>query len=705
MCLRWLLACIMLLYAGSAQAQLPSVNSGGVVNGASFTAGAAVASGSIISIFGTNLATGTMTAGSIPLPTNLGGTSVQINGLLAPLFYVSPNQINAQLPFETATGSASVVVTVGSSSSGPVTVNVTSSAPGIFLEPGNRSASINADNTVNAANNPAASGSVLVTYMTGQGPVDNPVATGTAASSNPLSNATAPASATIGGQNAQIMFLGLAPGYVGLLQANIRLPNLSYGDYLMTITIGGVASNSALVTVSSTGVAFKHVVVIVQENRTPDNLFQGLCTAPYGSAQSCTTTATGSKYDILTQHWLNKKSATGITEPTVIPLANSYDLSHAHSAFVAMCDANAMTGACSMDGAAGIACSGTCPSDPQFRYVDNSTGILNPYLQLATQYGWANLMFQTNQGPSFPAHQFLFGGTSAPSTADDAAGVFASENTAGASTDAGCTAPFGTTVAVINSAGVENSRIYPCFEHSTVADILPSVITWRYYAPSAGSIWTAPNAISHICQSTGPGGQCVGQDWSNNVDLKPADVLSDIMKCNLRSVSWVIPTGANSDHAQSNDGGGPSWVASIVNAIGNSTTCDNNTGYWNNTAIFITWDDWGGWYDHEPPTILAKPEGDYQYGFRVPLLVVSAYTPQGYINNTRHDFGSLLRFIEHNFGIQEGTLNFADARATSDLTGFFNLDQAPRAFQTVAAPQGAAFFLNDTRPPTDPDDD
>src|ERR1700722_2287487 len=104
-----------------------------------------------------------------------------------------------------------------------------------------------------------------------------------------------------------------------------------------------------------------------------------------------------------------------------------------------------------MDGAAAIHCSGTCPAQPQFRYVDNSTGTLNPYLELATQFGWANLMFQTNQGPSFPAHQFLFGGTSAPSAADDAAGVFASENMSGTAKGtvagvAGCTAPSTTTV-------------------------------------------------------------------------------------------------------------------------------------------------------------------------------------------------------------------------------------------------------------------
>lgn len=456
--------------------------------------------------------------------------------------------------------------------------------------------------------------------------------------------------------------------------------------------------------------SFQHIVVIVQENRTPDNLFQGLCSPPFGSSATCSTTPTNSQYNIQTKNWLNKASSTGVTQPGTVQLAGRYDLSHAHSAFVAMCDAEPSTGVCQMDGAAGVTCGPSgCPSTPQFRYVQNTKGILNPYLQLATRFGWANYMFQTNQGPSFPAHQFIFGGTSAASAADDAAGIFASENMSntglgGTNSIAGCIAPTGTTVELISPSGGENEKIYPCFEHQTMPDLLPSTFTWRYYAPSAGSIWTAPNAIQHICESSGPGGTCSGQQWTDNVDLKPADVLTDIGNCNLRSVSWVIPTGANSDHAHANDGGGPSWVASIVNAIGASTACDSNTGYWNNTAILITWDDWGGWYDHEPPTILALPEGDYQYGFRVPLIVVSAYTPAGYINNVRHDFGSILRFIEHNFGIAPGSLNFADARATTDLTGFFNLKATPRGFTKVDAPKDANFFLNDKRPATDPDD-
>jgi len=449
---------------------------------------------------------------------------------------------------------------------------------------------------------------------------------------------------------------------------------------------------------------FEHVVVIFQENRTPDNLFQGLCSAPFGSADSCSPSPGPGQYNIQTKDWLDRHSATGVTQPATVPLANKYDLSHAHTAFLSQCDRDTLTGACKMDGAGDVKCSGTCPAKPQFRYVGNSGGLLNPYLELAKAYGWANYMFQTNQGPSFPAHQFIFGGTSAPTADDDAKGVFASENMSGTGKTAGCIADTGTTVEVISPTG-ETRKIYPCFEHATMADLLTSDKTWRYYAPSAGSIWTAPNAIQHICQSTGPGGKCAGSEWAVNVDLKPADVLSDIANCKLSNLSWVIPSGYNSDHARGNDGGGPSWVASIVNAIGNNTACDSGAGYWKNTAIVITWDDWGGWYDHERPTILTGLQGDYQYGFRVPLVFVSAYTPAGLINNAHHDFGSILRFMENNFGTKQGALNFADSRAQNDLAGFYDLTRAPRAFQTVAAPKTAAFFLRDKRKATDPDDD
>jgi len=452
---------------------------------------------------------------------------------------------------------------------------------------------------------------------------------------------------------------------------------------------------------------FQHIIIVIQENRTPDNLFQGLCSSPFGKSTSCSTNPSGTQYDILTKNWLDKTSSTGVTQPASIALANSYDVSHSHEGFTTTCDINTATGICRMDGAANTSCTGTCATHPHYKYVDNSTSILNPYLTMATSYGWANYMFQTNQGPTFPAHQFLFGGTSAPSAADDAAGTFASSNIfpdAG-NPIAGCIALSTSHVNLVQANG-KTTDIYPCFEHQTLADLLDSDnVTWKYYTPGAGSIVTAPNAIDHICVPNQPtGGQCTGSEWTSNVVIKPSQVLTDISNCKLAGVSWVTPTGKHSDHANSNTGGGPSWVASIVNAVGNNKKCKDGELYWNNTAILITWDDWGGWYDHEPPTILSGVEGDFQYGFRVPFIFVSAYTPAATINNDRLDFGSVLRFIEHNYGISEGALDFADARASNDLSAFYDLNLAARPFQTIPAVLDANYFIHDTGPLTDPDD-
>jgi phospholipase C len=483
-----------------------------------------------------------------------------------------------------------------------------------------------------------------------------------------------------------------------------------------------VSLSTALVHAQIT--TFKNIVVIFQENRTPDNLFQGLCTSP----TACSITPTGKQYNIQTSNWLDKAAPGGVIQPLTIHLANTYDLSHAHSAWVTQCDLNT-SGACVMDGAAGVHCSPqtgtTCPTQPQFRYAIGDPNhvppyTLQPYLTLATQYAWANYMFQTNQGPSFPAHQYIFGATSAPNPSDDVAGTFAAENMSGTGSGAGCPADSGVRVKLINSAGSETALapIFPCFEHGTISDLLENkLLTWGYYAAGQRSIWTAPNAISHICGASGT--TCAGTDFTNNVDYtNPSDVLTAITSCSLKTVTWITPTGQNSDHASSNTGGGPAWVASIVNAIGNSwTQSGNKCDYWganshgNETAIFITWDDWGGWYDHERPAILASPQGGYQYGFRVPLIAVSAYTPVKVVNNNRHDFGSILRFIEQNYKI--GNLGFADTRcdpswttcSSDNLSGFFNYTQTPRVFNTIPAEHDAEYFINDKTPPTDPDDD
>jgi phospholipase C len=444
----------------------------------------------------------------------------------------------------------------------------------------------------------------------------------------------------------------------------------------LLLHLDGCASSSQRAAPSG---KIEHVVIIFQENRTPDNLFHD----PVLIANGADIASSG----------LN--SSGGTVPLTSIPLGIDYDLGHGHSDFVTMYDNGKMDGANNIP----ASCSPNCPPHPQYAYVQASD--VEPYFQLAEQYTFADRMFQTNQGPSFPAHQFILSGTSAPTATSH---LFAAGNTSGA----GCAAPPNALVALIDPQGRESSSMYPCFEHPTLSDEIQNQgLSWRYYAPAPGSIWTAPNAIDHIC---GPNAQppnataCVGSEWTNNVVLyskeNPDPILTDIANGQLATVSWVIPSIENSDHAGLTDWtGGPSWVASIVNAIGNSS-------YWSNTAIFISWDDWGGWYDHVPPSQVIDNGtswgSGYVYGFRVPLLVVSPYAKAAYISHVNHDFGSILKFIEENFGLS--SLGYADAYA-DDLSDCFNFNQQPLQFQKVPARLKVDYFLHNHKPPTGPDDD
>lgn len=431
----------------------------------------------------------------------------------------------------------------------------------------------------------------------------------------------------------------------------------------------------------------QHVVVVFQENRTPDNLFQD----PTLIAAGADIASSG----------LN---SSGQTIP-LIPesLGVDYDLSHAHSAFVAQYDGGKMDGADLVPMVCNVP---PCPSNPQYFYVNNAD--VQPYFQMAEQYTFGDRMFQTNEGPSFPAHQFIISGTSAPTATSS---LFISENpnnTVKGTPSAGCAAAPTAFVAVIDATGNESSTIYPCTEHASLTDQLNAKnLSWRYYTPGPNSIWTGPNAIEHMCGPNAPppnGTECLGSDWVNHVVVydtqNPAPILTDIANNQLPSVSWVIPAGKNSDHAgNSATLGGPSWVAAIVNAIGNSS-------YWANTAIIVTWDDWGGWYDHvAPPQVIDDGTSwgsGYVYGFRVPLIVISPYAKAGYISHANHDFGSILHFMEENFELT--SLGYADAHA-DDLSDCFNLSQTPLVFHTINAPQSASHFLSDRTPPGDPDGD
>jgi phospholipase C len=422
----------------------------------------------------------------------------------------------------------------------------------------------------------------------------------------------------------------------------------------------------------------QHVVIVFQENRTPDNLFHGL--------RALMPTAD------IADSGVNSKGKT--IQLTPVTLAGTYDLGHSHAMFERMYDHG------KMDGADRVICGPppACPANAQFKYVAPSE--VAPYFFIATHYGFANRMFQSNQGPSFPAHQYILGATSAPFGTSR---FFAADNPHVIDGKAGCTGVPSLRVLLVGPND-GSSEAFPCFERQTLVDLLDhppagarSGLSWRYYTGSPGFIWTAPVAIRHLCKPAGNPVRCTGKDWLSDIATPPVKVLSDIASKNLPSVTWVIPSGQSSDHAKGNDGSGPSWVASIVNAIGKSE-------YWNNTVIFITWDDWGGWYDHVPPPISAV-NPYYEAGFRVPLLVVSAYTPKAYVSQTVHTFSSILRFIETAYGLPLiGPGTFEDSRA-DDLSDFFNFSRKPSAFVPVPAPLKADFFLKDKRPLTDPDDD
>jgi len=455
---------------------------------------------------------------------------------------------------------------------------------------------------------------------------------------------------------------------------------------LLLISIAIIALASTLLNLNGCGGGgasisrqqIQHVVVIFQENRSPDNLFQDPVLVSRGA-------------DIASSGVNSKGQTIQLVQTDMAP---TFDLNHRHADFVAQYDGGKMDGADLVTVVCPPGISNCAPPNPQFTYVNPSE--IRPYFALAEQYTFGDRMFQTNQGPSFPAHQFIISGTSAPSANSN---LFAAENLDVASDNAGCIAAPNITVALIDPSGNESQTSYPCYEHPTLTDELNAKgISWKYYAPSPGSIWTAPNAIQHMCGPNNPppnGTKCEGTDWVNRVSLQspqdPAPILTDIGSNNLPAVSWIIPNAKNSDHAGETDGGGPSWVASIVNAIGNSS-------YWSNTVIFITWDDWGGWYDHVVPKVINS----YEYGFRVPLIVVSPYAKAQYISHATHDFGSILKFIEENWSLP--SLGYADGPA-DNFSDCFNFHQTPLVFQNIPAARDASFFLYDQRPPEGPDND
>jgi uncharacterized protein (TIGR03437 family) len=231
----------------------PATTSDGILNAASFLP--AIAPGALITVFGSNLAAGTAQFATTPLPVSLGGTSVSINGTPVPLLFVSPGQVNAQVPYEAKVGTAKLIVQSNGVPSAAVNFEVAATGPGVFTPP--QSTHVLARNlangTLNAADTPARPGEYVTAYLTGQGLVDPKVATGDVApSSAPFPMPLAPVQVKIGGVTADLQFAGLAPGFIGgLLQMNILIPDVPPGELPFEVTVGGVAAAPTVISIAA----------------------------------------------------------------------------------------------------------------------------------------------------------------------------------------------------------------------------------------------------------------------------------------------------------------------------------------------------------------------------------------------------------------------------------------------------------------------
>ncbi len=435
----------------------------------------------------------------------------------------------------------------------------------------------------------------------------------------------------------------------------------------------------------------KHVIIMIQENRSFDNFF---ATFP-GADGTKTGQAAAMPSPIASSCASNKYHPRVITSPTTVPLTkvsltglgfpNKFgwdnDLDHIYTGYLAELDGGKMDGY-------DVVRFGPNGEGPQaectyaYQYVDPND--IKPYWDIAKQYVLADHMFQTQGSSSFTAHQDLIAGGTVvnykvsqygPNSIIDNPTAF----------PWGCDASKSSVTSLINT----NLQVFPndgpfqCFSYPTLRDLLDKKkISWKYYAVkvdggSAG-IWNAFDAIDAVRN---------GPEWKTNITTSPKTIFKDISNGKLPAVAWLTPDAFNSDHPDEKDPHnnpvdlGPSWVASVVNAIGESK-------YWDSCAIVVLWDDSGGFYDHEPPPFTDDQGG---LGFRIPMLIISPYV-QPHVEHTQYEHASILRFIEKNWNL--GTLGTEEEKRAAPITNAFNFDQTPRPFATIASDLHKNFFLN-----------
>jgi phospholipase C len=420
-------------------------------------------------------------------------------------------------------------------------------------------------------------------------------------------------------------------------------------------TAGHAASRNVAMGMSPAGI-IKHVVIVVQENRSFENLFAG-----YPGADAPMYGYNAARHKVpLQSHGFD-----------------GTDLPHTWGSALWDWDHGKMDGF-------------SHPSWHQYvgrypySFLDRKDAA--PYWDIARHYVLADRMFPTMFGVSYTAHLDLIA-----STATLCCGY--SEVNWPSAKPWGCDAPAGTKTDIVNATrDVDTNGPFPCFkEFRTMADTLDAAhVSWKYYAPQidnpeGGEFWSAFDSIQNVRY---------GSDWKNVVS-PPSRVLSDARLGRLPGVAWVIPDFLDSDHPGIGSNKGPSWVASVVNAIGEGPQ-------WNDTAVVIVWDDWGGWYDDAAP-----PQLDFRgLGIRVPCLIVSPYVPAGRVSHTLYEFGSILKFVERTFDLPALGSNadgYTDGRSAS-LEDSFDFTLKPRPFRPIPAPYPRSFFEHrkpSLRPPDD----
>jgi len=380
-----------------------------------------------------------------------------------------------------------------------------------------------------------------------------------------------------------------------------------------------------------TSTPIKHVVFLVKENRTFDQLF-GL----FPGADGATT---------------GRMDGTTVPLTQGIPDALPRDIVHSYAR--ALDDYN--DGA--MDGF------GYSPWAAKAAYTVAERKNVPTYWRWAERYVLGDRFFASVNGPSFPNHLFTIAAQSG-GTHDNPRPNPAAVNQAGSGFRKvwGCDARSGQTVEVVNEEGYI-SQVPPCFDFQTEGDLLNGKhVPWAYYSASyvqKGYIWSAYDAIGHIRKTN---------QWQEHVF--PTDqLIDDIDDGRLPPVTWVTPRYQLSDHPEYSICWGENWTAEVVNAIMRGPQ-------WKDTAIFLTWDDWGGFYDHVVP-----PQVDeFGLGIRVPLIVISPYAKQGFVDHTTGEFSSVLKFIEMNWDLPALTRR---DRSASDLSEAFDFAQEPRPPEPV----------------------